>query len=148
MDGGLTVQHVNAPATTTVFLHNTGVVNDLQQIETEMTQLDISGGDLPVGVRVRESPTLHSTGRTTIEVREGGYNIESYFDVNVELSLDGGQTWEPSSLPAFRMKISDNNPIPTVSEWGLIILGLLTLTVGTIFIMRQRKSMPTAVGVV
>lgn len=30
------------------------------------------------------------------------------------------------------------NPIPSLSEWGVIILGLLVLTIGTVFILRRR----------
>ena len=35
-------------------------------------------------------------------------------------------------------------PIPTLSQWGLIILGLLLLTCGTVFIMRRRVVAPAA----
>ena len=30
-------------------------------------------------------------------------------------------------------------PIPTLSEWGMIVLGLLLLTVGTIALIKRRK---------
>ena len=30
----------------------------------------------------------------------GGYLINSFFDVWTEISLDGGQTWSPSQIPA------------------------------------------------
>jgi hypothetical protein len=64
--------------------------------QTEMLQLDISGGTLPAGVMIRESPTLQSTGQATVTNIGGLYQIDSFFDVFVELSLDGGQNWAPA----------------------------------------------------
>jgi hypothetical protein len=71
---------------------------------TEMESLDITGsgksGGLPAGVMIRESPTLASLGQHRIIPLGGGqYAIDSFFDVFTELSLDGGQTWKPSSGP-------------------------------------------------
>jgi hypothetical protein len=60
----------------------------------EMMQFDLSGGTLPAGFKLRESPTLASTGRTTIQpATGGGYIIHSFFDVWLELSPDNGMTW-------------------------------------------------------
>src|SRR5262249_29438915 len=65
---------------------------------TEMLSLSLSGGTLPGGVMVRESPTRASLGRTS--VRQGPqpspWLIGSFFDVFTEGSLDGGATWSPS----------------------------------------------------
>jgi hypothetical protein len=62
--------------------------------DTEMLQLDIIGGPF----MIRESPTRASTGKTAITDLGGGlYRIDSFFDVFTELSLDGGQTWHPST---------------------------------------------------
>ncbi|HLG15598.1 MAG TPA: HYR domain-containing protein [Blastocatellia bacterium] len=64
--------------------------------DTEMLQLDISGGNLPAGVMIRESPTMMSTGQTKItDASGGGFRIDSFFDIFVELSVDGGQNWIP-----------------------------------------------------
>ena len=62
-----------------------------------------------------------------------------------ELSVDGGATWTPASTPV-RVDLQPNtiNPIPTVSQWGLIILALLMLSIGTAFILRQRPVAPAA----
>src|SRR5262249_29560737 len=40
--------------------------------DTEMLQLDISGGNLPAGMRLRESPTRASTGKTAISPTPDG----------------------------------------------------------------------------
>src|SRR5204863_1952694 len=64
---------------------------------TEMLQLDLSGTS-PFGpYMIRESPTLSSTGQTTVNNIGGGlFHIDSFFDVFTELSIDGGNTWIPS----------------------------------------------------
>jgi hypothetical protein len=94
--GGGPFTHFTAPAAVQVqvtFDHQTG---NTRFFDTEMLQLDISGGTLPAAVIIRESPTLASTGETTIEnVGSGSFVIDSFFDVFIELSLDGGQTFTP-----------------------------------------------------
>ena len=65
--------------------------------DTEMLQLNITGGTLPPGVMVRESPTQASTGQTTVRPVPGGHMIGSFFDIFTELSLDGGASWVPAS---------------------------------------------------
>jgi hypothetical protein len=76
-----------------------------RDFDMEVLSFDISG--VYNGVSpfiIRESPTLASTGRTTIESLPGGqYRIDSFFDVFTDMSVDGGATWfpmvpEPSAL--------------------------------------------------
>jgi hypothetical protein len=71
----------------------------LHTYSTEMLSLSLVG--LPSGARIRESPTLASTGGHTItDTAPGGpYKIDSFFDVFTELSLDGGTTWTPATGP-------------------------------------------------
>ena len=54
------------------------------------------------GIMIRESPTLASTGRTTIATLSDGYLISSFFDVFTEVSLDGGMSWNPAAGRAGR----------------------------------------------
>lgn len=61
--------------------------------DTEMFQMDISGGNLPAGVMIRESPTLASAGGLALTPVSGVYQIQSFFDVFTEVSVDGGATW-------------------------------------------------------
>jgi len=96
VDGGTTFNPFSAPAAVTVKVDSTSDVGSSRFFDTEMLQLDISGGTLPAGVMIRESPTLASLGATTIEDLGGGnFAISSFFDVFVELTVDGGQTWMP-----------------------------------------------------
>src|SRR6185369_6360743 len=47
-----------------------------------------------------ESPTLQSTGQTTVRPVAGGFMISSFFDVFTELSTDNGVTWMPAQQSA------------------------------------------------
>jgi len=89
--------------------------------DTEMLQLDLSGGGLPV--RIRESPTLQSLGGTNQRDLGGGqYRIDSFFDVFTELSLDGGQTWFPSGQ-SLHVTTASQNPTATLPQtWGTLKL--------------------------
>ncbi len=90
--------HLSALAAVSVVVTFNHALGATRFFDTEMTQLDISGGTLPPGVLVRESPTLASTGQTSIEDLGGGlFKIDSFFDIFTELSLDNGSTWIPST---------------------------------------------------
>jgi len=142
IDGGQTFNHLRAPADVTVAMHHTVDAGPARFFDTEILALDIRGGDLPPQVMLRESPTLASTGEHIIRPapRGVGFSINSYFDVALELSTDGGQTWTPASGP---VHLDVAGPpllaIPTLSEWGLIILALLLLTVIALFLRRPRE---------
>jgi hypothetical protein len=79
---------------------------DAQVLETELVALDLSGGGLPSGVLVRESPRLGSLGRATVTALERGRSrIESVYDVWLELSTDGGRSWSRAEA-AVRMTLA------------------------------------------
>ena len=98
---GQPLVHVVVPnVPVSVLVSNTASSASDQVYATEMLQLDIQGGTLPTGIRVRESPTKASTGEVRIQPTTGGYMISSFFDVWTEISLDGGGTWEAAPAPA------------------------------------------------
>ena len=105
-DGGVTFMHFTAPANVTVKVAFNSQVGNIRFFDTEMLQLDISGGSLPPGVIIRESPTLMSLGQTSIEFipLSGMFTIASFFDVFTELSLDNGTRFEPCS-PCARVEL-------------------------------------------
>lgn len=105
--------------------------------DTEMLQLDLSGSVPGLGAfLLRESPTLPSTGNTTItQVGDGPFHINSFFDVFTELSLDGGQTWQPQQGGAAHLLNGDTD-VPEASTVGAI--GLLSLAAGWRFLGRRR----------
>ena len=69
----------------------------MRTFDTELLTFELGGSSAPAGVMLRESPTIASIGRTTITTLSGGqYRIESFYDVWLEISLDGGGTWQPA----------------------------------------------------
>ncbi len=91
--------------------------------DTEMLQLDLSGGSLPAGVQLRESPTQPSLGQTTITGLGGGnFHIDSFFDIFTELSIDGGATWTPSTGPGHTTVTPQTVTAVRPSTWGSLKL--------------------------
>ena len=87
--------HFQAPVTGSMKVTFINLTVATRTFDTEMLQLDISGGNLPAGVQLRESPTLASTGQTKITTVTGGFHIDSFFDVFTELTTNGGLIWTP-----------------------------------------------------
>ena len=85
----------NGPVETIVFGKIGNVTGTFQ---TEMLSMNLAGNS-PLGpFMIRESPTKQSLGQTKITDIGGGlYQIDSFFDVFTELSIDGGITWMPGS---------------------------------------------------
>jgi hypothetical protein len=118
---------LTGPVYTAVHNYTSGQTGTFQ---TEILSMSLTGSLLGTPVMVRESPTLASTGRVSIEGGGGGgggYRIESFFDVFTELSIDGGQTWGPDTEGPGVMQLC---PEPT----SLAILGL-----GGLVAMRRRR---------
>ncbi len=69
--------------------------------DTEMLSMDLVGNSPNGPFMIRESPTRASLGRYSVATRpDGTYQIDSFFDIFTELSVDGGQTWIPADGPA------------------------------------------------
>lgn len=82
-----------------------GTQGAVRTFDTELVTFELGGSTAPAGAMVRESPSLASTGRTTITTLSGGeYRIETFYDVWLEISLDGGGTWDPADA-AVRMTL-------------------------------------------
>jgi hypothetical protein len=112
---GLPTVRVAAPGQVSVHVASAGTGAGTDYFDTEMLALDIQGGGLPPGLRLRESPSRASLGGTAIQPAPGGYLISSFFDVFTELSTDGGQTWEPSPEPV-HVELRKSIPAPPVSQ--------------------------------
>src|SRR5262249_20790822 len=67
------------------------------------------------GVMIRESPTLISAGKTTVRQVNGGYMIGSFFDVNTEISTDGGVSWSPAQQAAHVELRGDPTAVPPIT---------------------------------
>jgi len=68
MDGGASFKPFSAPANVAVQVSSRSDLDtgSTRFFDTEMLALSLSGGSLPGGVMVRESPTLASLGRTSV----------------------------------------------------------------------------------
>jgi hypothetical protein len=100
------------------------VGNTTGTFETEMLSMDLSGGS----AMIRESPTLHSLGQTTITDIGGGlYRIDSFFDIFTELSIDGGQSWMPDTSGPARVVLGSIPEPTTVIIWSLLGIGAITV---------------------
>ena len=112
MDGGASFHPFSAPANVSVQVNSRSDLDNgsTRFFDTEMLQLDISGGSLPGGIMVRESPSKASLGRTSVRTDGSGYQISSFFDIFTEVSLDGGATWSPSVTAPGTMGLQTNAP--------------------------------------
>jgi len=131
LDGGGSWQPMVTGAQASMRITNTGGGGGGGAVlyDTEMLMLDIAGGGLPPGVMIRESPTLPSPGRHSIEpLAGGGFWIDSFFDVFTELSVDGGGTWMPQVQGPTRLELT-----PEPATLSLLALGGLGM------LLRRRK---------
>lgn len=112
-----------APAQVTVSVSFDQMIGNTRVFDTEMLQLDISGGTLPPGVVIQESPTLQSLGETRITDIGGGlFAISSFFDVFTELSLDGGLNFIPADRPGHVVLVPEPGTLALLGA-GLALLG-------------------------
>ncbi len=105
--------------------------------DAELLQLDLTGGTLPVGMMLRESPTLASTGLfKSTNLGSGLYRVSSFFDVFTELSTDAGASWEPSNDAPARVELQYDSTasIPAMGTWGMIAFGILLLGIVKVYL--------------
>ena len=113
MGPGQPFMPVTANADCQVSVGSSGFQSSEQVFQTEMLSLNLSGGSLPPGVMVRESPTRHSTGEARFTSTPGGYRISSFFDIFTEVSLDNGNTWTAADSPGYMELHIDPSVPPT-----------------------------------
>lgn len=107
----------------------------------------------------------HTFGNQFTEVSPGVYDLEFWktYDgnlpaVTVRIDVDGAGPLNPflAVVPpaTFATHVSPDcdctgtgtTPIPTMSEWGLMIFGLLILNLGLFFVFKQEQILTTSVG--
>ena len=102
--------------------------------DTEMLAMNLSATILGAPVRIRESPTLRSLGRTSIDDIGGGmFRIDSFFDVFTELSIDDGASWTPSD-GSTRMTL-----VPEPGTTLLLLSGMLVMLVQRLSGSKSRR---------
>jgi hypothetical protein len=104
---------------------------DIEVASLNLTgQYDGPGGPIPF--TLRESPTKQSLGKHVVTFPgDGTIQVDSFFDIITELSLDGGQTFLPANS-ALRMDLTG---IPEPSTLLLSALGATGLGV----VARRRR---------
>jgi hypothetical protein len=126
MDGGANFAPFWTTGPTTVRIASDHDSGNTRYFDTEMLGMDLSGGSLPMGVIIRESPMLASTGETDItDMGNGTYHIESFFDVFTELSLDGGNSWFPDLNGSAHMVLHIPEPSSLTVLLGFGVVGLI-----------------------
>ncbi len=74
---------------------------EVDRVDTEFVQMNLSGGTMPFDLVFRESPVFRSMGQSSLaELDDGDYQVDSFFDVFVEISTDAGLSWAPGVDPA------------------------------------------------
>ncbi len=118
-NGGQTFNPVTANGAAAVEITNRADLNtgSSRFYDTQMTQLDLSGGSLPPGMMVRQSPTLPSLGETTVrqDPIANNFHHRSFFDIFTEVSLDGGNTWSPSISAPTTLGLSPSNSVQPIN---------------------------------
>ena len=101
------------------------VGNTTGTFDTEIIAMSLTS-NTPLGViTVRQDPNRATLGQTTITDIGGGlYQIDSFFDVFTELSVDGGASWIPSDTST-HMRLT-----PEPATLALMLMGAVALLRG------------------
>ena len=133
--------HVLGFGDTGVKVTHVGRGRDQVFFDTEMTQLDIKGEGsdfagqndngilyegvlLPRSIVIRLDPDRPSTGQIVLDERR--LQLDSFFDVFTEVSMDGGQTFA-KSLDSSHMKTSYNF-FPEPSTLAILVIGAAAIS--------------------
>jgi hypothetical protein len=128
---GINPMMIDAPAAVSVLVTFEGLMGSVRMYNTQITQFDVSGGNLPSNIRLRQSQTEPTLGQTTVEtLGNGQFRISSFFDVFTDLSLDGGQTWIPSDTAGHVVLVD----VPEPSAALLLLSGAALLA------LRRRRA--------
>jgi hypothetical protein len=92
IDSGLTWNPVSGSGNISVTPALRGNISGIETWSSSVNDMTATTGS---GVMFRESPTLSSTGTNTYKPVSNGYMIDSFFDVFLEMSTNGGETWQP-----------------------------------------------------
>jgi hypothetical protein len=109
-----------SPANGTAHCHQRDTTEPNGTIDTEMLSMNLTGGSLPGSVALQESPSMTSAGQTTVQPVSGGFQINSFFDVFTELSLDGGQSWNPGDNSEHETITTPNPTAAFHATWGAL----------------------------
>jgi hypothetical protein len=103
-----------------VLTQNNGGANQTGTFQTEIISMSLSGDVGGVSIEIRESPSMPSPGQVRVlDIGGGNYQIDSFFDVFTELSVDGGP-FQPQTNEASRIELT---PVPEPSRLLMLLTG-------------------------
>ncbi|MCE9618951.1 MAG: PEP-CTERM sorting domain-containing protein [Planctomycetes bacterium] len=104
----------------------------VQTFDTELTALNLEFKHSIGEVMLRESEKYESLGRYTISYKgKEQPSVQSYFDIFMDISVDGGKTWTAGEGSAHLELV----PVPVPAPGALALLGL-----GGLMVTRRRRS--------
>jgi hypothetical protein len=110
--------------------------------DTEIVSMSLSGDVGGVSIEIRESPKKKSKGRLTVVPKStGDFAFDSFFDIWIELSVDGGP-FQPQSSPGGRMQLEPVHgtaAVPSSGPAGLVVL-MAALVLGGVAVWRRKAS--------
>jgi len=135
--------------------------NTVQTFATEMTNLSGSVANestcnlfssLTVKAGTGQGLANATMGSTTItHLPSGAWQVDSFFDVFYQIDFVGkpgspltGLSGSTVNIDPILMQASATN-IPSLSEWGMIVLILMLLTAGIVLMLRRRAVRSSAV---
>jgi hypothetical protein len=95
--------------------------NQLGYLDAEVLSMNLATAPGAQPLSIRESPTLMSLGKTKLTTVGGQMSIDSFFDIYMELSADGGTSWSPLT-PQLVL-----TSVPEPSNWLLLGAGLVAV---------------------
>ena len=93
---------------------------------------------------------LQSPGQMMLtDLGNGIYNVDSFFDITYQIEFEGCPDsyylggYSGTTTATIRLKQGSGEipqeDIPTLSEWGMLLLVLLLLAIGTVAVVKRRK---------
>src|ERR1035437_6668397 len=108
-NGGQTFTQMRTTANVTLALRKVRE-SASRLLDAEITQMDFSASLPGASIMFRESPTLSSYGEAELRPGgSGGFQLSSFFDVFLEVSGDGGQTWKALNNGPMHLELQPNS---------------------------------------
>jgi hypothetical protein len=116
-----------APAHLTIGILDHGGAGDTRNFLTQINEMLVSGGTLPSGMVITESPIFGYNGDLTVtNNRDGTYGMSSNFTLYTQLSTNGGTNWSSISSSGVVL-VPDLSTFPEPNTLTLLIIGGLTV---------------------
>ena len=92
----------------------------------------------PVDITFGLYGNVRDAERLRYDPDSGGWTAEGTVTIDADM---GVATVSTTTMGVYAV-LSPISEIPTVSEWGLIVMTLLGLTVGTLLLLKRRRAVP------